>query len=89
MTATIDVKVGVQDDAFNAYAQKFAAYCDALDKMPEAWKNVAVSSQMALAYTKGTAVALNEQADEIDRIAGSLTVTRRESETVARHWRGL
>ena len=89
MAATIDIKVGVDDEAFLAHARKFDEYRAALDKTPDAWKNVAISSQVALAYTQGTAQALTIQADEIERIGTAVTVMRRESEKVERHWRGL
>jgi len=89
LAAKIDVKIAVDDSAFAAYARKFQAYTDQLNKTPDAWKKVSRSSEESLVHFEMIAAALTDQAAMMTTIVSGSTTLRRESETTDRHWRSL
>lgn len=89
MAAKIEVDVDVKESAFDAFARKFRAYQENLDKTPDAWAKVSRSSEESLVHFEMMAAALSQQADDMARIAERVGGVRRDSESTARSWRDL
>jgi hypothetical protein len=87
--AKINIEVGVNGGAFDAFRAKFAAYADKLDATPGAWARVSKSSEESAVHFEAMAAAISDQAEAIGKMAAGSTALRQNTEATARHWHGL
>jgi hypothetical protein len=82
-------KVEVDDTQFKAFNQLFQRYQEALAKLPEGWKKVAVGvGAVAEAHVKGAAAA-EKQRQSIDKQVASVARAEQSSATISNNWRAI
>jgi hypothetical protein len=82
-------QVEVDDTQFKAFNQLFQRYQEALAKLPEGWKKVAVGvGAVAEAHVKGAAAA-EKQGQAIDKQVASVARAEQSSATISNNWRAI